>query len=241
VVLLRRRSERAGEARSFGVAAAVLSLIAFEITMMSSLRGLDLWLAYGAATVAYVAYRAANSRFRVQAQLAGAAAAVALASLAVPKHLEAMRQYAIPPERFKAAADWLAANNRPGEIVATLHWDLFGELFFWNKKNRYLEGMDPIFLYSESPEKFWKLYYLHSGQTAAQTTGTPPDRPPRMQDTHEVLTQDFAARFLLLVKPSSPRVLAHAQTNRRFRLAWEDPLVAIYELGAPAAGAPHPR
>ena len=53
---------------------------------------------------------------------------------------------------------WLRGASRPGEIVFHTRWEHFATLFFWNRENRYLNGMDPIFQYQLSPALYWKWH-----------------------------------------------------------------------------------
>src|SRR5262249_20891210 len=69
------------------------------------------------------------------------------------------------PAEFQAVGEWLAQHAQPGEIVFNLHWDRFGDLFFWNPSNYYVNGMDPIFEYAYDPHLYWKTHYLANDGT----------------------------------------------------------------------------
>lgn len=48
--------------------------------------------------------------------------------------------------RYEAAANWLAANSDEGEIIFNMDWDDFPLLFYDNRKNYYIVGLDPVFM-----------------------------------------------------------------------------------------------
>ncbi len=61
------------------------------------------------------------------------------------------------PERYKNAALWLAKHSQKGDIVFNADWDDFPFLFFYNHKNYYILGLDPMYMYKYDPEKY-RLY-----------------------------------------------------------------------------------
>jgi len=51
-----------------------------------------------------------------------------------------------PYHTFRGAADYIAENSNPGDLVFNVDYDDFTHLFFHNHKNHYLVGLDPIYL-----------------------------------------------------------------------------------------------
>ncbi|MDP8922636.1 MAG: hypothetical protein M3O34_07140 [Chloroflexota bacterium] len=83
-----------------------------------------------------------------------ALAGVALATVAVLVQLNASVTAAMNDTRstrdytrYRAGAQWLAANTPDGARVFATDWDDFPELFFWNTHNTYLIGLDPTYMY----------------------------------------------------------------------------------------------
>ena len=50
-------------------------------------------------------------------------------------------------DRLRPVAEAVMRASQPGDIVYNVDWADFPELFFWNAKNRYVSGLDPIFLF----------------------------------------------------------------------------------------------
>jgi hypothetical protein len=67
---------------------------------------------------------------------------------------------------YKNAASYLKAHTTPDEIVVNADWSDMPSLFYWDDKNRYITGLDPTFLYSANPSRYWDYINFSSGQTA---------------------------------------------------------------------------
>ncbi len=61
------------------------------------------------------------------------------------------------PERYEGSALWLLDNSNEGNIVFNADWDDFPFLFFYNHKNYYIVGLDPMYMYKYNPE-LYRLY-----------------------------------------------------------------------------------
>jgi hypothetical protein len=231
-----------------------LSGIAFAIMMQFSIRAVDLWAVFSvllAAEVYSLILRrpdTAGDQFptRRQALVAMAIGALLLAGMfwrGFSEYDTKMTKLGYSPYRFKGAADWLADNSAPGTIVFHAHWDLFPDLFFWNTKDYYIGGMDPIFQYAYSPSLYWKAHHLWSGQFSSYTCGTEVCAPQMGEDTYTVLTRDFKAGFLVLERRRHPALYAYALGDPRFHLGFEDEEVVVFRLDSaqpPVAGPSKP-
>jgi hypothetical protein len=62
-----------------------------------------------------------------------------------------------PPEDYRAGIEWIRQNVPPGETVFNTDWDDFPKLFFYDPTHAYVSGLDPTYLYDQSPE-LSKLY-----------------------------------------------------------------------------------
>jgi hypothetical protein len=61
------------------------------------------------------------------------------------------------PYAFRGAAEWIAANVPPGEIIFNTNWSDFPMLFYFAPNHAYLAGLDPTYLYDRDRD-LWKLY-----------------------------------------------------------------------------------
>jgi hypothetical protein len=230
VYRLRTGSIAAGFERKLVISTAVISLVGFEISTVSSLRGVEVWVAFGSIPIISALASLAVLRER-KALLVPSMAVLSLAfvMLSLPTHLQNYRS-AVNVYRAKDAMDWIAQNSNDGDVVAHLYWDIFGDLIFNNKKNRYVEGMDPIFLYSQDPGLFWKMYYYESGQAVERTTATPPGTTPKWVDTHQFFSNDLNARYVLLVKGGTPELESYLRNDPGFSVGFEDYAFVVFRV-----------
>lgn len=69
--------------------------------------------------------------------------------------------------RSAAVNSWLVQHTAPNSVVYTSDWDVFPELFFYNRSNYYIVGLDPTFMYKFSAFKYWTWFNINTGK---QTT-----------------------------------------------------------------------
>jgi hypothetical protein len=62
---------------------------------------------------------------------------------------------------YERAALYLKSQSTPKTIVFNVQWDQFANLFYWDSDHYYINGLDPDFLHSYSPELYliWKKFY----------------------------------------------------------------------------------
>ncbi len=228
--------------RTFLWSSLALSAVSFVVMVQFSVRAVDLWGVFAVAFVAgaftFLLQPPKDPRgsfpTRRQAGIVIALGGLLLAFMfwnGFHQYQRQMPRFSYSPYRFEAAAEWLEAHSAPGEIVFHSHWDLFPDLFFWNTKNRYIGGMDPIFQYAYDPALYWKAHHLWTGKFSSYTCGTPLCGPGSGEDTFTVLRRDFKASFLVLEKNRHAALYAYARSDPRFQLGLEDGEVAVFRLG----------
>lgn len=222
-----------------------LSELFFLMTLLSSTRALEPWVTFAVAFMAAAwSSRArgpsdrstAEVRVARAAPFAAAALIAALGAFSLNGVTPWMEGKAIDARRMQPAMEWLRRNSRPGEIVFCANWPRFSEMVFWNQDNRYVSGLDPIFLYAYDPGLYWKVHHLDMGDGVATTGAAPPGVPVRPEDTHDVLNRDFHAAYLLVVKTTNPDLYEYAERNPGFRLELDSDALAIFRV-LPSAGA----
>jgi hypothetical protein len=124
------------------------------------------------------------------------------------------------PNRFESAAKWIANNSNPGEIVFNARWEYFAELFFWNTKNVYSNGMDPIFQYAYDPALYQEGHDLTTGQMHSQG----------LKDPYIILKENFKARYVFLAKPFDGSLYFRLSRDSRFLLKQENGNSAVFEI-----------
>ena len=73
------------------------------------------------------------------------------------------------PSRYEKAAQFLQRHTPADATIFTCDWDDAPELFYFNHRNRYMTFMDPLFMYSWSPEVWHIWTKVASGRAAEHT------------------------------------------------------------------------
>jgi len=66
---------------------------------------------------------------------------------------------------YEKAAEYLKKNSAPGEIVVNADWDDMPPLFLRDGQNRYIMGLDPTFMYSANPDRYWDYVNFTLGKS----------------------------------------------------------------------------
>lgn len=135
-----------------------------------------------------------------------------------------------PPDRFKAVSEWLAVNSQPEEIVFNIHWDRFPQLFYWNQRNYFINGMDPIFEYSYDPSLYWKTHFFAIDAATSHTCGKIRCLAEEVEPTAEVLKKDFRASYILVEKIRSPKLFEYLKSAGEFNKVFETEQDALFKI-----------
>jgi len=244
-----RRADLPPKKRTFFWGSLALSVVFFEMIILVSRRSIDQWAPFAVVLIAagftyFLDWRKIeakallNRRMRILASSVGAIVFVLIFHLALVSYPIGMRG-SIRPYRFSGAAEWLKNHARPGEIVFQADVSVFAELFFWNPQNRYINGMDPIFLYAHNPSLYWKVQHLADGEAAFQTWGTRDAAGAKMEETYTVLRRDFKASYLFIQKSETPVFYAYARGDPRFLPCFDDEAAAVFKLSDAGEGEGH--
>ncbi len=132
--------------------------------------------------------------------------------------------------RAREVAEWLFNNSQTGDIVFHTRWDQFAELFFWNQKNYYINGMDPIFMYAANPSLYWKQHFFAYDQASAFTCGAMRCTQETAEESYKVLKDDFRARYIYLQKKRSLNFLQYLTSDPRFKKVFENDEDTVFEV-----------
>ena len=240
---LKRRGDLAPEQRTLLWSALLLSIFFFELSVVGSLRATDQWKAFSVVLVAATAraflFRLESHRFprgrRRTAALVGAGAAVlVLFWRGTGDEAQEWAYGTVDPNRYRGAATWLRKYSPPNSVVFNAGWGAFPDLFFWNQQNRYINGMDPIFMYAFDRKLYWEAHHLAAGRATRVTCPLPRCQEAEVRDTYQVLTGDFKASYLFVEKPVTPLLYEYGRSDSRFRLLFEDERSAVFALDPPA-------
>lgn len=132
-------------------------------------------------------------------------------------------------DHLKEVSLWLKENSRPGEIVFHTAWDSFPPLFFWNQKNYYINGADPIFQYAFNKELYWKNHFIALGGKP-YTCGYPACLPENSEDLYTVLSRDFSASYIVVELDRNSGLNQNLAKDSRFQKVFQTEKEVIYKL-----------
>lgn len=202
----------------FIISSLILSIIFFVMTMLTARRAHDFWIVFGTMFIAgmfclVTSKKYSNDSIKTAFVSILAIAFVFLVFYTPYKSLTTLRSRGTPPDAFKKSSEWIKENSSPGEVIFNLHWSDFPMLFFWNSKNYYIGGMDPIFQYSYNPSLYWKFHYLSIDEVTKKTCGAPACTVEMLEDTYSVLKNEFKAKYIVLKKYTNPAVYQYLSSN----------------------------
>ena len=137
------------------------------------------------------------------------------------------------PKLLRESALWLKAHAEPNAIVFNPNWDRFGQLFFWNPNNYYINGMDPIFEYAYDPSLYWKTHYYSSDEAAAATCGAIQCTEAQLSPTIDVLRHDFHAKYVVVEKDRTPNFYEYLSASPDYANVLDGVHDAVFELNSP--------
>jgi hypothetical protein len=130
---------------------------------------------------------------------------------------------------LRDAGRWLADHTGAGDVVYNVRWSHFSPLFFWNQHNRYVAGLDPIFLYARDASLYWKFHHIAADAVVGRTCGSPVCHAGTAEDVHSVLVRDFHAKYVVVLKSDRP---AHRffESDARFHRTLETERECLYRV-----------
>ena len=204
---------------------AIVSLGFFLVAILFARRGFDFCSAFGVLLLALV-----YGQFLSRKKWAVSVTLSTIFILAVYSATQRHRVVALgwDVNQAEPAARWLGANSNPGDVVFNFRWSYFPELFFWNTKNVYTSGMDPIFQYAFDPQLYLAGLKIAAGRPSFLCpTGACPDLAG--EDGFKLLKERYRARYVYLVKEFDANAYFHLLSDRRFALRYEDRGTAVFE------------
>jgi len=236
---VRRHQSLTRADRSFLWTSLLLSLVCFAAALVVSKRTVPLWAAFSVLFVAKAFTMLLNASDRRPGQLLGEDArltatfgiAVLLGVMIWSGASQVLVQKSWPsrdPQQMKGPAQWIASQAKPNDIVFNVNWDAFPELFFWNTRQRYVSGLDPVFLYGYNAGLYWEAHHLQTGEATARTWASPAAGPDGGEDVHAVLRRDFHASYLVLDKRRNQGLYAYLLGDQRFAMGFEDDISAVF-------------
>lgn len=229
-------------------AVMILTMFFLLLTIFVASRSLEFFMAYLFIFFAYnltlfagfdkdsdlIFGRFVNSRVRI---LIVAGSAIILAATFIYGGINSLRNFRdysdwlFNPYRSRAPSAWLEKNTKPGEIVFHMGWDSFSELFFWNRHNYYINGMDPIFLFDYDESLYWKSHFLAIDKGGELTCGKRKCTKDEAVKTYDALTRDFKASYVIVRPATHPNVFKYLVSSKdNYRPVYLDGETAIFRI-----------
>lgn len=134
---------------------------------------------------------------------------------------------------YRRGTEWLIAHTEPGEIVGQGVWSDFGPLFYWDRHNRFLGGMDPVFQYRFNPETYWLMTINAAVRDLGKTSKY---NPAKITDKEEPIStawpRDLHTKWLFCAADWNKEVQEEIRKDKHTRIAYQDTHAVIYEFGA---------
>lgn len=121
---------------------------------------------------------------------------------------------------YKDAAYWLLSHAPRESVVLNTHWDQFPQLFFYNRQNYYITGLDSTFMYRKDEHNYWTWWNISD------------DNPETWSDMdiYSTIKDDFNSSYIFLEKYRNPYLYIHLSNDTRFTRTYEDDTTAIFSL-----------
>lgn len=227
--------------RTAVTASLFISLVFGFLTVVVARRAIDLWVGFSFVFAGLVLSLFYNNYAWLPKRLSGwkIAGGVILGLLLLVNTLYySLFKYPrqAPDHRnIKPAAEWLRDNSQQGEIVFHSYWDNFPILFFYDQKNYYINGMDPIFLNALDPALNIKLYFFTIDKLLmvgdeAYTCGANPCAPGAVISAYGAIKADFKAKYVFVEPLRTPRFYQYLKNDDRFRETFSSQAASVFEV-----------
>jgi len=227
----RGSSEAPGGEQTLLWATGAISTLFFLLTIGMAVRFFVVWVAFGTLFIGLVFSRMpANSLIRKRQVIVLPLLFLFMIPFALWRHRLNETYVANPPGMLRGASEWLVTHSAPRDIVFHAHWDEFAALFFRNQRNYYIGGMDPIFQFAYSPKLYWEFYYLSVDQVSDSTCDRFPCSREGLVDTHDVLKNDFKAKYVLIAPSRNPRFYNYLAASSRYLRQFQDQDAAVFAV-----------
>ena len=228
----RNFQNQAAEFKVLAYSSLILSLFFFVLMIAVARRAHDFWIPFGTVFTATV-FTNIVTQTKLRPIVVGVTALVSFFLLIYTpwRNSISLEERAIPPNKFKEAALWLKENSQPGDVIFNVRWSDFPMLFFWNDKNYYIGGMDPIFQYAYDQKLYWQFHYLSADEVTKYTCPAPACTKDMLADTYTVLKNDFKAKYIFLEKQRNPLVYYYLEsTPEHYQKKIDTISEAVYEI-----------
>lgn len=119
------------------------------------------------------------------------------------------------PTAYKGAAEAIKKNALAGDLVFHADWDDFPALFYWNKDQYYIAGLDPTFFYEYDQRRYTAWQQAVTGSFE--------------KDLYFLIKNDFGAK-VVFTDQKHKKFKEAVSADNRFTLVYEDEEGSVYKV-----------
>jgi len=199
--------------------ASALSVIFFLMAILLVRRAADLWIVFGTIFIAiilgvFLESYAVSDRKRIATNSFLMVMAFFIVIFGGAIYASNIELFGWDGRDFEAVSRWLSDNSRNQDIIVNASWDYFPFLFFWNSKNYYASGVDPIFLYAANKRLWAEAEILRFGDVSHAS---------------QVL-KDFGSEYIFVTKQNESKLYNSLLKEQNFIVGFEDAKFAVFKL-----------
>ncbi len=214
-----------------------VSLGFFILTMLFSRRAYDFWVVCGVlaigGTLSYGWEKIRKGKIRNVVLVVGAIMILVMGVRSIVKTKASLDTAGYPPRGEAEVSKWLAEHSKEGNVVFNIHWPLSSRLFFWNQKNYYVGGFDPIFEYAEDRSLYWKHHYIAEDQEIillGKTCRAVECRGDELENIYPFIREELGAKFVLVETKRNPRAFQYFSSDKRFEKVFENGDSVVFKV-----------
>ncbi len=132
-------------------------------------------------------------------------------------------------DQLRTASLWLKDHSRPGDTVFHTSWDSFPMLFFWNDRDYYINGADPIFEYAYNPKLYFENFFLAVGGKP-YTCPALPCTPQDGKSLYEAIAGDFRAKYVMVELDRNAGFAANLAADPHFEKVFATENELVYRV-----------
>ena len=122
-----------------------------------------------------------------------------------------------PINHLQRASQWIKNNVSASEIIFHSNWDIFPELFYFNDKNYYINGLDQTFMYEYDKNLYEDWRKLFSGKTNPNKTA-------------KIIKENFGASYIITSKAkNNEKFTKLLERSINLEKVYEDEQAIVYE------------
>jgi len=148
--------------------------------------------------------------------------AVLLSGVAMLSGTNEWLQRRMPVEAYQGGSQWLVENTPAGATVFHTDWDDFPRMFFHNRHNRYIVGLDPDYMRLKDADMYSVWRKISRG---------------KIKHPEDIILNEFGTEYVL-TDTRHKRFIKAADNNMRMKRMFFDKYTIVYRVLSPSDLSP---